>query len=307
MKEFRGYVMIIGAALFWGASAAAAKYLLNRQLDTILVVQMRATVSCLILFGILSLASPRFLHVKFSHLWRFALLGVIGVAGANFTYYYTIKESTVATGILIQYTAPIVVLAYAAFTREEDVTLMKLLAALVSVSGCALAVGAFDPAVLKLSPLGMMSGVGSIMCFAFLTIFIRHVLVFHDVWTVIFYSLVFASLFWFCFSPPWELSGLNISTEDGAGLVILAIISVLIPNSLYFLGLQYIVPTRAMITSSLEPVAAIITATLFLTEGLESLQIMGGAMVIGAIILLQLQREHGKSVIHAPVERTDAP
>ena len=49
--------------------------------------------------------------------------------------------------------------------------------------------------------------------------------------------------------------------------------------------------TRASITSTLEPIVAGFLAYFFLGETLEGLQVLGGAMVIAAIILLQLQSE----------------
>ena len=49
--------------------------------------------------------------------------------------------------------------------------------------------------------------------------------------------------------------------------------------------------TRAMITSTLEPIAAGFFAFFFIGEKLEPLQISGGILVISAIVLLQLHRE----------------
>ena len=41
---------------------------------------------------------------------RSMLLGVLGLAGANYFYYLAIDKSTVATAIIVQYTAPVWVL-----------------------------------------------------------------------------------------------------------------------------------------------------------------------------------------------------
>ena len=106
MSEVKGYLMIMAAAACWGVSATAAKFFLNQHVETILIVQMRVTVSALVLLLFYLFLKPHLLRVRLHDLWWFALLGVIGVAGANFTYYFTIKESTVATAIILQYTAP---------------------------------------------------------------------------------------------------------------------------------------------------------------------------------------------------------
>ena len=119
MKEVRGIIMIIGAAVLWGVSATGAKALLNRSLDPVLVVQSRVTFSVLLLLLYFLIFRPSVLRVRWTELWKFALLGCIGVAGTNFTYYFTIRESTVATAILIQYTAPLFVMLYAVWSKEE--------------------------------------------------------------------------------------------------------------------------------------------------------------------------------------------
>ena len=66
----------------------------------------------------------------------------------------------------------------------------------------------------------------------------------------------------------------------------------MIPFALFFMGINHIRSTRASITATLEPIAAGFLAYLFLGEGLAPLQVVGGAMVVGAIVLLQLKREH---------------
>jgi len=56
-------------------------------------------------------------------------------------------------------------------------------------------------------------------------------------------------------------------------------------------GIHRIRATRAGIASALEPMAAGFPAYFFPGETLDGLQVMGGVMVIAAIILRQLQSE----------------
>ena len=291
MKELKGYAMILVAALFWGSSATAAKLLLNQQVDTMLIVQMRVTVSCIAYLAFFLVVRRDIFIVAVRDLWRFALLGIVGVAGSNFTYYFTMRESTVSTAILLQYTAPLLVMAYAALAKEERITAVKITAALVSLSGCFLAVGAYNPHVLHLTEAGLISGLASIVCFAFLTAYPRHILERYSVWTMTLYAMLFASLFWLVVNPPWRIARLAPQPGLWLPLIVLAVASVLIPHTLFFSGLRFIVPSRAIIVSTLEPVTAIVTAAVVLHEGLESTQIVGALLVIAAIVLLELRRE----------------
>lgn len=291
MKELRGYVMILGSAVFWGTSATAAKALFNQQLDTVLVVQARVTVSMFLLLGFYLIFRRDFLRINPRELWKFALLGCIGVAGTNFTYYFTIKETTVATAILIQYTAPLVVMLYAVWSGEEHFTGAKVVAVVLSLGGCFLAVGAYDREVLRITPLGLLTGIGSIFGFAFLTVFTRSVLRTHGVWTSTFYAMLFASLFWGVLNPPWVVAAQPLTARTWGALGALAVVSLLIPQTLFFGGLRRIVPSRAIITSTFEPIVAIVSAAWYLGELLQGPQILGALLVIAAILLLQAHPE----------------
>lgn len=293
MKRISGYLMVAGAALCWGLSATAAKALLNQSVSTVLLVQTRATFAAAVMAGFLALFKRPLLRIRARDVWKFALLGILGVAGSNFTYYFAIGEGTVAIAIVLQYTAPLLVMAYAAWTGEERVTAVKVGAAVVAVAGCALAVGGFGGGNLRITAVGLASGILSAFCFGFMTVYTRHLLERYSVWTVTSYALVAASVFWLVINPPWTIAARSPDATMWAALAGLALVSVLIPHTLYFGGLRHVVASRAIIVSTMEPVIAIVSAALVIGEGLTGLQMGGAALVLAAIIGLQARREPG--------------
>jgi drug/metabolite transporter (DMT)-like permease len=295
--------MIAGAAFLWGISATAAKFLFNRDVSTLLVVQTRVTFSALIMAAGFWLFRPSLLKVNPRDLWRLAALGIFGVAGANITYYLMIRETTVATAIIIQYTSPLLVLGYGVLSRDEGFSTVKVVAALLSLAGCALAVGALDTAALTLTPLALIAGAGSIITFAFLTVYTRKVVARMPSWTAVLYALAFASLMWAVINPPWVIARESHPPGLWIALVGFAIISVLIPHSLFAAGLRSIVPSRAIITSTLEPVIAIGSAAIVLGELLTALQILGAVTVLAAIILLNLRPEEERRPVSESLPR----
>jgi drug/metabolite transporter (DMT)-like permease len=112
-----------------------------------------------------------------------------------------------------------------------------------------------------------------------------------------FYAIAFASLFWAIVNPPWNVLAQSPSSEAWGGLVVLALISVLIPHSLYFAGMQYVAASRAIISSTLEPVVAMVSAAVVLGELLKHVQIVGAVFVVGAILLLQFKKESEASIL----------
>jgi drug/metabolite transporter (DMT)-like permease len=292
MKHLRGYAMVASGAFLWGCAATAAKLLLARNVDTILLAQTRVTFSVLIMGCILALFRRELLRVRVRDLWRMALLGVVGIAGANYTYYVVIREASVAIAILLQYTAPLFVMAYAAFTREEELTAAKFVAALLALAGCYFAVGGIEAA--SGLPAGALTiGILGAVCFAFMTVFTRHLLAKYSIWTVTLHGFGFASLFWLIVNPPWRIIDESPSPATWLALVGLAVISVLLPYSLFFAGLRHVVSSRAIIISTLEPVTAIASAALIAGETFTLMQGFGAALVLGAIVMLQVKHERG--------------
>lgn len=291
MKSVRGMLMVLGATSFWGASATLARHLFARRFDPLVLVQMRMTIS-FVLLALVFLAFRRdLLRIRPADLFAFALLGIVGAAGSNITYYITIDRTNVATAILLQYLAPLLVLAYGAATREEEITPTKVIAGAISLGGCFLAVAGERFSVVSLDRLGLISGLGSAFCWGFTNVWLRRLLKSYNVWTCLFYAFLFASLFWLVINPPWRVAAAHYSADTWKIFFGFAVISILIPHALYFAGLQYLTAARAIITACFEPVVAIGTAFLFLGEVLSPVQILGGVLVIGAIALLQSRQE----------------
>jgi len=68
---------------------------------------------------------------------------------------------------------------------------------------------------------------------------------------------------------------------------VFSLTSMLVPFSFYFAGLQYLDPTRAVVTSCLEPVFAIGLTALLLGERVSAIQVLGMGIVLAATVLVQ--------------------
>ncbi len=291
MKSYKGYLYVLSATLFWGISATVAKFLFNQQTSALVLVQLRITISCLLLVAFFAMFKREYLRIKRADIWKFIMLGVFGSAACNFTYYYTIKETNVATAILLQYLAPLLVLAYTAFSKEEKLNVGKIVAGIVSLAGCFLAVGGENFSLSSISNIGLLTGFLAAGTWAFSNVAMRRLMHSYNAWTVLIYSFVFASLFWFFINSPLELIEANYSADTWLMFSGFAIISILIPHSFYYNGIKHLTASRAIITASSEPVIAILLAFTFLGESLSFIQIVGAVFVVIAIAILQWRRE----------------
>ncbi len=299
----RGYVFIASAALLWGVSANlgravfTGKLALNatalRPIDPLILSQTRTTFSLLVLLPLLA-ASRGWQRIKLpaGDLAYCFLLGTFGVAVSNYFYYVAVQRTSVATAIMVQYTAPVWVLFYVVARRQQKFSLQKVVAVAFAVAGIALLIGvvgtrAADAPSLGLDSYGILAALLASFSFAFYNVAAHGILARYDRWRVLLWTLAAAAAFWLFVNPPWKIAAAHYTPAQWLFLLVFSMTSVLGPFSLYFLGLQYLEPTRAIIASCLEPVFSILLAALLLGEVLRPIQTLGIAFVLAAIVIVQ--------------------
>ena len=291
MDEFRGYGYILIGATLWGVSGAIAKSLFNIGISPAELVHIRLTLATFILALILLFIDRKRMVVALKDLPYFLILGFVGLAGVQYTYYYTISKIYVGPAVLIQYLSPMWVALYAFLFRKEPFTKEKVIALLMAVLGCYCMVGGYQVDLLRLNRLGIVSGLVSSLFFSFYALYGEKGLKKYDPWTLLLYGFGFATLFYWMLISPIKILNQRYSFKIWMAFLYISIFSTLIPFGLYFKGLERVRATRASITATWEPVVAGITAYFVLGEVLFPLQVVGGIGVIGAVVLLQVARE----------------
>ena len=230
---------------------------------------------------------------------------MLGVAASNYFYYVAIQRTSVAIAIVLQYTAPVWVLLYVVARRQQKLSLQKVGAVGIAVAGIALTIGLIGGHLrtFHLDTYGLIAAMLASFSFAFYNVGGHRILARYDRWRVLVWTLTSAAVFWLVINPPWRLG--HYTPAQWAYLFVFSMISVLGPFSLYFLGLQHLEPTRAIIASCLEPVFSILLAAIFLDEGVHPIQTLGIVLVLSAIVIVQLPgRETGgrEAVVVDPIE-----
>ena len=82
---------------------------------------------------------------------------------------------------------------------------------------------------------------------------------------------------------------LALSGEAWLWLVLIALVSTVVAISCFFAGLRLVGPSEAAILSTFEPPVTVVLAFLVLGETLTVPQLAGGALVLAAVVLLQLR------------------
>jgi drug/metabolite transporter, DME family len=314
----RGYFFIASAAFLWGVSAALGRAVFTGKLalsgeaahpiDPLILSQSRTSFSLLVLLPVLvGRRGWQRIQLPTGDLIQCLLLGMLGVAASNYFYYVAIQKTSVAIAIIVQYTAPVWVLLYVAARGQQKLSLQKVAAVGVAIAGIALTIGLVGAKTspLRLDTYGLGAALVASFSFAFYNIGGHHILARYDRWRVLTWTLTAATVFWLIVNPPWRILAAHYTLAQWAFLFVFSMISVLGAFSLYFLGLQHLEPTRAVIASCLEPVFSIVLAAVLLGEALRPVQTLGIVLVLSAIVIVQLPGRSAAredSVVVEPIE-----
>lgn len=312
--------MFIAAATFlWGVSASLGRGVFTGKfplagealhpIEPVILSQTRTSFSLLVLLPwLVARGGWRRIYIPTRDLIQCLFLGMLGVAASNYFYYFAIQKTSVAIAIIIQYTAPVWVLLYVVARGQQKMSTQKIAAVAVAITGIALTIGIVSPksiSSLHFDPWGLLAALLASFSFAFYNVGGHSLLARHDRWRVLIWTLLSASVFWLFWNPPWKVVAAHYTAAQWGFLFVFSMISVLGSFSFYFLGLQYLEPTRAIIASCLEPVFSILLAAVLLGEGVRPIQTLGIVLVLSAIVIVQLPGrgvEDREPVVIDPIE-----
>lgn len=291
-----GLFAVIGAATLWGISGALAKWFFTATaIPPLLLSQVRLGLSALLLFGWFGLTNRRLLRFPKGE-FRFLLLwGIVGLAMVQFTYMATLSLTNVATAVFLQYLSPLLTALWGTITGTERLTGRLLLCLGIASGGSALLLMAGEG--LKISTLGLLVGFTSAFAMALNSVVSsKGAQREHSAWALLAWGMLFGFLFWVVIDAGlWAigrpLQGMHLLLDPSALAYFsyLALFATIIPFGLFAIGLGRVGPTIGSMTAMLEPVIASAAAFLLLGEAMAPLQILGGALILTAVILLQVR------------------
>lgn len=276
-KHRRGIAYTALAALLFGVNGAVAADLL-RAIPAGNVAQLRSVLAALVLGAI---AYRRRAVATGGRL--LALVGFgLNLAIVSLSFLVAIDRLGVGPGVTIQFSAPVMVLAWIRLMNRRRVPALAWVAALVALIGVALVSGA--PHFGRLDPLGLLAA--GIAALSFATYIIlsgflgRHL----PAITIAAYGFAFSALFLLAAFrvtlPPNEGRVL-------AGVVWLVVLGTVVPFLLEVAALRLTDPGSVGVVATLEPAIAAAVAWWWLGQVLTPLQVLGGVLVVGAVALIE--------------------
>jgi drug/metabolite transporter (DMT)-like permease len=279
-RHTAGSLIIAGCALTWGAIGIIVSEL---DLPAMAIVFYRVALSALAVAGGLLLAGRRDLF----RLPARALLGLGVLLAIHWSFYFgAIKETSVASAVLITYAGPIFMAMLAPLMIGEHVPRLTVGALAVSLAGIALITlsgGSGDDAV---RPLGVALALLAAVSFALLIVLLKKYATAVDPFTVVLYESVTAAT---VLSPAAVFGDYSLGGEELGYLLLLGLVLTAATGVLYVAALRFVPATTAGILSYMEPVSAAILAALLLSQSLTPAVVAGGAAIVAAGVAVVLK------------------
>ncbi|MBN1890895.1 MAG: EamA family transporter [Thermoflexales bacterium] len=282
----RGYGLVLLAAGLWATLGIIFKQLLNTYaLPQILISYLRAALGGGAILAGLALWRREELHITWRDMPFLVGFGLLGVAAFFAVYVMAVDLAGVTVAVILLYTAPAWVAVLSACFLGERIDALKIACVALSIAGCALIARVYHIPALSLNSAGLLAGIGSGLTYALFSVFIKVGVRQHSTWTVLGYGYAIGALFLLPFQSMHSLSSL---AQPGAWLwlALLIVGPTLGAGASFAAGVRHVPVSNASVIATLEPLIAALLAYTFLGERLEVPQLVGGGLVLAAVILL---------------------
>ena len=286
MKKTAAQLQIVAAMAIYGTIGLFVSYI---SLPSSVIAMVRGLAGGLLLLAFL-FATGRRPNGKAVRQNLLLLVVSGGVMGFNWILLFeSYRYSSVATGTLCYYLAPVFITLAAPLVLKEKLTTKKLLCVMVALLGMVPVSGilaeGFEPAQLK----GVAFGVGAAMLYATVILLNKKL---GDISAMdrTFVQLLAAGVV----LVPYVLLTENVAalSVDTKGLIMMAVVAVVhtgVAYVLYFGSLPFVTAQSSAIISYLDPVVAVLLSALVLKEDITGLTIVGAVLILGAALVGEVE------------------
>lgn len=278
MNRIIGILLIVLSAASFGTLAIFGKFAYNDGMDIFTVLFLRFGISASFMTVILLLRKENFPRGRI--LAQLVGMGALGYVGQSFLYMTAIKYASAGLVALLLYLYPLFVTVLSILFLHEKLTFIKAIALLLALTGTALTV---DPDGGQL--IGVIMAIIAAMIYS--TYIIVGANVMKHVTAMQSSTIIFASA-GAVYGMLTVVNGAHFPASETGLFAMLGIvlISTIIPVVAFLAGLERVGPTNAAMLSSLEPIVTVLLAAWLFGEKLLPIVMLGGGLILAAVILL---------------------
>lgn len=288
MNRTVGIFLIIISAASFGIFPIFGRWAYAEGLDVFTILFLRFTLAAILLGAIM--AARRESFPRGVTLVKLIGMGAVGYVGQAFSYLTALKYASPGLVALLLYLYPIIVMLLSALFLHERITRPKIIAVVLALIGLALTVGPAGGQVI-----GIVLAVAAALIYSVYIIVGTGVM--KQVSAIQSSAVIFASA-GLASGTLMLIDGPHFPTSPAGWAVIggIVLIATILAVVTFMAGLERVGPTNAAMLSTLEPVVSVLLSVLLLGESLNPITLVGGALILLAVIVLT------RSEMRAPAE-----
>ncbi|VDG19100.1 DMT family transporter [Lactiplantibacillus mudanjiangensis] len=303
--HLKGVLLASVACILWGISGVAASTLfqLNPHMTALWLTQVR-----MIIAGIILIIMGQLTGAKPFRIWRhrrdsiqLVSYGLLGLVPVQLCYFEAVRFGNAPIATIIQFLGPFIISIYFFLFKHVTPRRSEAVGMLMAFIGTLLIVTHGHLGSLAISPVVLFWGGLSAIGVATNTLIPRRILTKYGAQTVTGWGLLVAGICLNVFQPLWQVH-VSLTGSAISLLVVIIILGTVCPFLMFANSLSYILPTTASLMDAFEPLAATIFSIAFLNVQLTSFDLIGGLLIILAVMALSLNVRKMMGFLHRRTE-----
>ncbi|MGL1863950.1 MAG: DMT family transporter [Pseudodesulfovibrio sp.] len=277
----QGLIYALISALAFASLPILVKLGYNVGLTSDVMMQSRFVYAVLILLVVIFIKDRSLLKISRMGLLKCAFIGLVIYWLQTTCFVTALATIPASTVVLVLYVHPVTVALLSALFLKMKIDRFVAITLILVIGGCCLVF--YDAFLKEVDAIGMAYAVGAMVFFSCYLVLVQVLLKGLKPLTATLYVLLFTGV---AFGITGEPSAwLNQDFTTVAICLSLGIFPGVIAVTFLYMSIEKVGSTYACIFSSIEPIATLAAASVFLDENIVMLQIGGAALIILGIII----------------------
>lgn len=278
-----------------GATGPLMEWLLNHTALTVsFMLTIRLSVAGIVLLTYLLLTGKNIFCIWQQKLWsrQLVIFGIVGMLGVQYAFVGAINESNAVLATLLQFLAPIFVVAYVSLSLKKWPPKYQVLGIIGTLVGLFLLLtnASFDS--LLVSNKALLWGVAVGLTFAFYTLYPARLMKEWNVLLVVGWGMLIGGVTLGILSRVWQSNQWIVFADlKITGLMMALIFTGTLAFILFLSSMKYITAVETSILSSIEPLTAMVISVFVFGTSLGLWQLVGVFVMLVCVTWLSIAGE----------------
>lgn len=288
----KGILITIIAGICWGFSGSCGQFLFDNKgvISNWLVPIRLLSAGTAVLLWLLIIDRKKLLAPWKNRRDAIDLLifAIAGMSLCQYSYFTTIQYSNAGVATVLQYTGPILILAWVCFKAKRLPNKSEVFALVLVLGGAFLLATHGDLKTMTLTGKAIIWGVIAAVALAIYSVQPERLLNIYGSLSTTGWGMFIGGIVLNIMFKPWNITGVVFDTGTFLALFAVVFFGTILAFCMYLTGVKYIGSTDAAMISCVEPIAAVLFSAIWLGEPFALIDIGGMVLIIAGVLIISL-------------------